>query len=415
MTERLGETKEEEALRLRLVFRLLENTLSGATLEQTLDRLYETFDGVFPYDRIAFAQIDEARGLVTTRWARGASEPALRRGYALALSATSLPRVAAAKRPRIISDLEEYARKHPGSQSTRLILLEGMLSSLTCPLVIEDKTIGFLFFSSKSRAAYRDAHVGTFVLIAEILAGALEKTLLLERSADLQLRQERILSMVSHDLKVPLTVIQGYASHVGDSPDPLDGAAVRKAMSTIERACRQMSDLILNLLDLAGLQRGGLELHRQPTDMRAFLLERFGFHQVVAAQKNILLEKHLPEDLPTVAIDAARMRQALDNILSNAVKYSPPGSCVSLKASRTSRGVFVRVVDQGPGIEARERARLFAEFAQHHHGERSERGSVGLGLYIAERLLEAHGIRLRLGTRPGKGSVFGFTVPMAAA
>lgn len=160
------------------------------TLEQALDQVYERFRTAVPYERIGYALVDEARGLVKAVWARGESPgSALPAGYAVALSATSLARVLETGEPRILDDLESYLAAHPSSESTRRIVKDGMRSSLTCPLSSRGRPVGFLFFSSVRQAAYDQTHVRFLRQIAGQLSQVLEKSRLLD---DLRAAKEQL-------------------------------------------------------------------------------------------------------------------------------------------------------------------------------------------------------------------------------
>jgi len=151
---------------------------AGFTTEQVLNHVYEGFRHLLPYDRLGCAVIDARSGWVRSLWVRsGAKGLALTAGYSAPLAGSGLADIIATGRPRILNDLEEHLRRHPGSESTRRIVADGVRSSLTCPLIANAKPIGFLFFSSCRPATYTAAHTAAYQEIAALISLVLERSL----------------------------------------------------------------------------------------------------------------------------------------------------------------------------------------------------------------------------------------------
>jgi diguanylate cyclase (GGDEF)-like protein len=156
---------------------ITERINEGLVLEDVLDLIYDSFFSLIPYDRIGLALLEDGRKTVRAHWARSeAAEIKLCGGYAAELAGSSLEEVMRTGRPRILNDLEAYLEEHPNSDSTRLVVAEGMRSSLTCPLLVKGEPTGFLFFSSLVRDAYREIHQDLFMEIAGRLSVILEKS-----------------------------------------------------------------------------------------------------------------------------------------------------------------------------------------------------------------------------------------------
>jgi GAF domain-containing protein len=173
----LAETMERKYREMSELARIAEKVNAGLFLDEVLDYVYASFREIIPYDRIGCSLLEDDGRVLRARWARSEA-PVLRLtlGYAGTMQGSSLQQVLETGRPRILNDLEEYLRQHPRSELTRLIVEEGVRSSLTCPLINDGKPIGFIFFSSFQPDTYRDVHVELFLQIAGALAGIVEKS-----------------------------------------------------------------------------------------------------------------------------------------------------------------------------------------------------------------------------------------------
>jgi len=154
--------------------------------ENVLDRIYETFDKLIPYDRIGCALLEDNGAKLRAFWARAEySNLRISKNYCARMEGSSLEKILQTGQPRIINDLEAYLQSHPQSKATRTVLAEGILSSLTCPLIANGKPIGFLFFSSREKNTYRDLHHEVFLQIAGQVSVIIEKSLLYQQLYDL--------------------------------------------------------------------------------------------------------------------------------------------------------------------------------------------------------------------------------------
>ncbi len=164
---------EQSAMLARITQRINE----GLVIDEVLDQVYENFFSLIPYERIGLGLLEEKQSLVRAAWARSeAADIKLKLGYSAGLAGSSLERIIRTGQPRILNDLEGYLEQHPHSESTRMIVEEGMRSSLTCPLIVRGQPVGFLFFSSREKNAYSRYHQKLFQQIAGQLAVILEKS-----------------------------------------------------------------------------------------------------------------------------------------------------------------------------------------------------------------------------------------------
>jgi diguanylate cyclase (GGDEF)-like protein len=172
----LGTALKRRISELRALLEVTGKINSGMVIEEVLDYIYESFSEIIPYDRIGCALIDPVQMMVRAIWARaGCKRLELGPGYAAALEQTSLDSILESGKPRILNDLQAYLRDHPESDATRRIVNEGHSSSLTCPLIVNGRPVGFLFFSSRERGAYAGAHADTYLEIASHISMIVEK------------------------------------------------------------------------------------------------------------------------------------------------------------------------------------------------------------------------------------------------
>jgi diguanylate cyclase (GGDEF)-like protein len=204
---RLGASLQALAKSLKVRFEeqgklaeIAERVNAGLVLEEVLEHVYESFRSVMPYDRIGLALLENDGSTARAHWARSESEVIkLGTGYSTRIAGTSLAGILDSGRPRILNDLEAHLEAHPESESTRLIVAEGMRSSLTCPLAALGKPTGFLFFSSREKDTYREIHQGHFMQLASQISVILEKSRLYEELLELNNRLQGMQGALEHE------------------------------------------------------------------------------------------------------------------------------------------------------------------------------------------------------------------------
>jgi signal transduction histidine kinase len=218
-----------------------------------------------------------------------------------------------------------------------------------------------------------------------------------------------VLRVVAHDLRNPLNTI-ALSSDLLREQLPRGGRSNwANTLEIITRSVQYADRLIEDLLDVARLEVGKLSLDARKTDSHALLIEAIELHKPMAVQRDVRLRTEITESLPAISGDHHRLLQVLSNLISNAIKFSPSGSTVTIHARREEDALHVSIQDQGRGLTESEIPHLFDPFWQARKGT----GGVGLGLAIAKGIVEAHGGRISVKSQHGVGSTFHFTLPLA--
>lgn len=222
--------------------------------------------------------------------------------------------------------------------------------------------------------------------------------------------KNQFLGMAAHDLRNPLTVIMAYSQFLLDDADSLRPDQV-DFLTRINQLSQWMAQMVNDLLDVAAIESGRLALDLAPVDLAALVSNNVARNRLLAARKQTGIELRVAS-VPAALLDAGKIEQVLDNLISNAVKFSPPGSRVYVELTQEGAEAQIAVRDEGPGLSPEDQARLFKPFqrarTQSTNGERS----TGLGLAIVKRIVEAHGGRIWLESEEGRGSTFYVALPI---
>ncbi len=224
-----------------------------------------------------------------------------------------------------------------------------------------------------------------------------------------QEQQRTFLHMVTHDLRVPLTVILGHRELLQRALAPNCQEKALHSLDTIDRAAHRMNVMIEDLVEAARLEGGQLHLAPQPVALDAFLTELL--ERAAASLERDRITVDVSPALPPVLADVDRLERILLNLLTNAQKYSEPGAFIIIRAEHTDTRIVIAVIDRGPGIPPHALPHLFERFYRAPDGRKAD--GIGLGLYISRLLVEAHGGAIRAESTPGEGSVFTVTLPAA--
>jgi signal transduction histidine kinase len=324
--------------------------------------------------------------------------------------------VALTGEPENVADVSQDPHYDPQRPDTQ--------SEMAVPVLREDRVIGVINLESDDLGAFSEQDEAFALRLADHAAIAIENARLYEEITRANESKGEFVSMVSHELKAPMTIIKGYAElaqlTLASQLEPDDLKLLDIIMANVE----QMEVLINDLLQLARLESGTLTLEREPTGLRALIGDVVAHFRHALDEQELNVSWTIPGDLPLVDADPSRLSQILTNLVSNAVKYTPHSGRIEVMAERSAaeggdqsaqNGGWVRCVvrDSGIGIAPEDQARLFQRFFRANHPLVRKQPGTGLGLSITKALVEMHGGRIGFESEAGQGSTFWFTLPVA--
>ena len=412
---------------------------SGATLDEMFEIIFDQLKRIIPYDRIGLSLLDEKLEFITVAKVKSDNPILLNKGYRVHFASANLAALlnpAAAwsdahslmegGKRRIIYDLKEYvADKKRESHYNATLLQEGIRSSLTVPLYVEGKPTAIIFFSSRKPGVYTPEHMGqhydtcmkSLATVQENLAVALEKSLTITRLEETNRRLKELLAMkddflsiASHDLRSPLTAIIGFGKMMSEKTPVTE--LQRRGLEIMVNSAGHLLVLVDDILALAKANAAGMEVNLAPTTIGDILRDSISAMSFNAHNKEIVLD-HVPlKPSPELALDRSKIFQVFNNLISNAIKFSPVGGTVILRESVANGSYRFEVEDGGPGISEEDRKKLFTKFVQVGGDEAVKAKGTGLGLAICKMIVNGHGGDIGVGGEPGKGAIFHFTLPL---
>ena len=227
-----------------------------------------------------------------------------------------------------------------------------------------------------------------------------------DKTAEVMASQARdqFINHVSHELKSPLNVIHMYAESLLE-PDIDDNLRIT-SVNVINDEVERLSNLISNLLNISKIEAGSIALNLQRVKLSEFLTDTFNSVARSGNHEDIQFQLDLPRTLPNIQLDKNLLRIALNNLLTNAVKYNNPGGTVSFSAEETDDTIIFKISDTGIGIAEKDQSKVFDKFYRSDDDNVTQRSGHGLGLALAKEIVELHQGKLSLQSSPGKGSEF---------
>lgn len=232
-----------------------------------------------------------------------------------------------------------------------------------------------------------------------------------EKLKQLDERKTKFLALASHELKTPLTSIHGFLDFLLQGPQGSVSAQQLECLTAMKTSSDRLRRLISDLLDISKIDLGYLQMKKTSENIGAILKEEMTLMKDQIAGKELRLHESIEEDLPAVSCDRDWIKEVFDNLISNALKYTPRGGTIRVGASAVPGGVTVTVEDTGIGIKSGDYKKIFEPFERLRHSGLEGETSTGLGLSLVKQIAEAHGGTVSVKSEEGKGSCFSVMLP----
>jgi PAS domain S-box-containing protein len=279
-------------------------------------------------------------------------------------------------------------------------------SMVAVPLLVRDHLVGAMVFISSS-SSYGEADLRLAEELARRAALSIENARLYRTARRATQARDDLLGIVAHDLRNPLGTILLQASLLRERVSGID-PDIRRTADSIERSARRMNRLIQDLLDVARMEAGRLTVDPAALAIGPFVQEVAEGQRPGVTAAGLELHVETTEALPEVWADRHRLLQVFENLIGNAIKFTPPGGRISIVATTQGEELCCQVIDSGRGIQPDDVPRLFDPYWQ---GKEGRRLGTGLGLPIVKGIIEAHHGKVWVESTPGQGSTFSFTLP----
>ena len=381
----------------------------GSSLE--LDEAFGAFiaelRGLVPFERAAILLLEDGHATVMATAGAGA-DSYLGPGTRIEVAGSILEPVAEGETVTR-DDLEEL--RYPEEEG---LLRLGLRARVVAPLQLGTRTIGALSVGRTTPDSFGPDEIELVTLLGRFVAAAVQniRTYEAERKTVEELRRLSALradfvSLVSHELRSPLAAVLGSTRTLQTRWRELRDDQRDAFLAVIADETSRLSALVGDVLDTSRIEAGTFGYSFTDVDLSAVLREAASAAEL--GQDEVRLAVEIPPSLPTIRGDRVRLRQLVDNLLANAIKYSERGGAVEVDASARNGSVSICVRDSGPGIALEDHGLIFEKFGR--AGEGDSRPGTGLGLFLSRSFAEAHGGTLRVESRPGEGATFTLTLP----
>jgi signal transduction histidine kinase len=309
--------------------------------------------------------------------------------------------------------------------------------SLVLPLRREGEVIGCLLLGEPQARQYTDTDIRVLETISDGLAVAMQNALSVQevknvnatlkerievatqelRTTNTQLQRldvakDEFVSMASHQLRTPLTSVKGYISMVLEGDAGKITGTQRQLLSEAFASSERMVHLINDFLNVSRLQTGKFVLERREVDFGKLVEKEVESLRSTARMHELVLDYRAPASFPHVSIDDGKIRQVIMNFIDNAIYYSREQSVITVSVAREGNDIVFEVRDTGIGVPKSEQARLFTKFYRASNARKQRPDGTGVGLFLAKKVVDAHGGSIVFNSIEGKGSTFGFRLPI---
>lgn len=299
---------------------------------------------------------------------------------------------------------------------------QGIVSYLGVPFVMKDEVLGVLVLLTREEHEFTPDEIEFQSTLAGQVAMTIHKSRLYEQiktqADELEKANKEICdftAMIAHDLRSPLNQVLGVSELMTESVFGPVTEDQKKWLGKVTETARQLVNLVNDFLDVSKLEAGRIDLTIDDVDLEKLLdasLDNFHF---LAGERGVVIRKNINDSVLRIQGDRRRLEQILSNLLSNALKFTPPDGVIEVGAASTDAEAKVWIKDTGVGIASDEIGKLFEKYKQTTSGKTSEHKGTGLGLVICKMIVEAHGGKIWAESEVGKGSTFTFTLPVSHA
>jgi signal transduction histidine kinase/CheY-like chemotaxis protein len=389
---------------------------SSLDLDEVLDRIVSNAVRLTGTDGGSIMEYDESLDLFHVRAASGSSGDLLEQLRAITIDrdSTLVGRTALERKPLEVADLAMEEKLDPHLD---ILFRDGWRSVLAVPLLRGDKMVGVLVIRRRT--------VGTFPPeVSELLQGFATQSALAIVNArlfrELQTKtmeleiasrhKSEFLASMSHELRTPLNAVIGFSDVLLDRMFGEINERQDEYLHDIRNAGRHLLELLNEILDLSKVEAGQMVLEPRTFGVNSVMESTLAMVRERATRHTITVTVEIADDIDTIDADELQFKKVVLNLLANAVKFTPDGGRVSVRAYREGTDLAVTVTDTGIGVPPEDQERIFESFQQGGRGAPKEEGT-GLGLTLCRRIVELWGGRMWLESTPGVGSTFGFSVP----
>ena len=411
---RLYQQTQQRLEEVSTLYTLANQMTSSLELLVVLDDIVNILQRVLDCRGCCIFLLDEESRQLEIKASTGIA-PERRENIRLRIGEGVSGRVVEQAKPIYIADMRQEPDFHHFDWQVR--------SLLVVPLIAKDRVIGTLSVDDLQVAAFSldDARLLTIAAAqaavaienAQLYEGLKERATKLEEAyAELQeadRKKDEFVQNVSHELRTPLTFVKAYVElFLEGALGPITDSQ-RESLEIVAQRTDAIARLVDNILTLQQLGREAMRI--TPVAMSDLVRSVTQGAEATAAQAGITVRVEVPETLPQVYGDRDRLTQVLDNLLGNAIKFSPDGGTITVRVRLVDAAVQVEVADEGIGIPANTVGKIFERFYQVDGSSRRRFGGMGLGLAIVKRIVEAHNGKVWVESEEGKGSTFFFTLP----
>ena len=312
--------------------------------------------------------------------------------------------------------------------------------AVALPLIKDEAVLGYFMLGERRSGGYKARDIRLLGTISGELIIAIENALAIqqikEMNANLQQRineatselrasnaqlhrldeaKDEFVSMASHQLRTPLTSVKGYISMVIEGDAGKISAAQKHLLDEAFTSSERMVHLINDFLNVSRLQTGKFMIDRRPIDLAKVVGEELDSLASNATSRNLKFSYKMPKIFPTLDLDEGKMRQVIMNFADNAIYYSKEGATIDVSLAVDGNRCKFMVKDSGIGVPASESAQLFTKFYRATNARRQRPDGTGVGLFLAKKVINAHGGDVIFESEEGKGSTFGFSLPIKSA